>query len=102
MEYTHYWTVTKMCCLRSSVVKVYPTGLYILEVSDISNSIIHTMLVSCTSGQGLQGCIRNYIVLHVDAPGFPYPLGGSSPYHYDPKTGYPKPEVRASVIMCTV
>ena len=37
------------------------------------------------------------VLCFTDAPGFPYPLGNAAPYTYDPKTGYPKPEVRKCV-----
>ena len=40
------------------------------------------------------------VVYSIDAAGFPSPLGNLPPYSYDPKTGYPKPEVCICVCMC--
>ena len=34
MVYTHYWTVTRMCCLRNFAVKEYLTGQCTLDVSN--------------------------------------------------------------------
>ena len=39
MVYTHYLTVTRTCCLRSSVVKECLTGQCILEVSNCNHHI---------------------------------------------------------------
>ena len=40
------------------------------------------------------------LILFIDAPGFPSPLGNAAPYSYDPKTGYPKPEVCVCLCLC--